>query len=206
MAQGRDPFAAIREAKAEAIREAKTPTVAEPFEAVYKAKLPTWRSPVTGRKFRSSMVLYALPRIGDRRIDTIGRGDVLAVLTPIWAEKSETARHLRQNMVAIFRWAIARGHCTTNWAGDAISGALPTMPKTKAHHRALPYHDLADALETINGSGASLAAKYANRFVILTPRHSLHLGADHPRFGPDRSMLASCEGGGLVFGRVWFGG
>ena len=172
LAQGRDPFAAIREAKTEAIREAKTPTFAQAFEAVYKAKLPTWRSPVTARKFRSSMLLYALPRIGDRRIDTIGRGDVLAVLTPIWADKAETARHLRQNMSAIFRWAIAHGHCQTNWAGDAISGALPTMPKTKAHHRALPYNDLADALATIEGNGASLAAKYAMRFVILTAARS----------------------------------
>ena len=172
LSQGADPFAAIQQAKVESIREAKTPTFAEAFEAVYKAKLPTWRSPVTGRKFRSSMVLYALPRIGGRRIDTIGRGDVLAVLTPIWTKKSETARHLRQNMTAIFRWAQAHGHCTSNPAGEAISGALPTMPKTKSHHRALPYNDLADALETIDGSRSSLAAKYALRFVILTASRS----------------------------------
>ena len=168
LSQGVDPFAAIREAKAEAIREAKTPTFAEAFEAVYKAKLPTWRSPVTARKFRSGMVLYALPRLGERRIDTIGRGDVLAVLTPIWADKAETARHLRQNMSAVFRWARSHGHCSDNPAGEAISGALPTMPKTKAHHRALPYNDLADALATIDATGAGLASKYALRFVVLT--------------------------------------
>ena len=164
LAKGVDPFAVIR--------EANTPTFAEAFEAVYKAKLPTWRSPVTARKFRSGMVLYALPRLGDRRIDTISGGDVLAVLTPIWAEKSETARHLRQNMTAVFKWAMAHGHCTSNPAGEAISGALPKMPKTKKHHRALPYNDLADALETIDGSGSCLAAKYAMRFVILTAARS----------------------------------
>ena len=38
---------------------------------------------------------------------------------------------------------------TRNVAGEAIDGALPTMPSVKQHFRALPHPDVADALETI---------------------------------------------------------
>ena len=35
----------------------------------------------------------------------------------------------------------------TNPAGEAIDGALPSMPKVKAHLRALPYQEVGSALE-----------------------------------------------------------
>ena len=65
-------------------------------------------------------------------------------------------------------WAEAHGHVTRNVAGEAIDGALPTMPSVKQHFRALPHPDVADALETIADSKASMAAKACLRFVVLT--------------------------------------
>ena len=42
------------------------------------------------------------------------------------------------------------------------------MPAVKAHLRALPYTEVADALATVEASKASLAAKLAFWFVVLT--------------------------------------
>ena len=42
------------------------------------------------------------------------------------------------------------------------------MPKVKAHLRAPPYQDVSAALSTVEASGASMAAKLALRFVVLT--------------------------------------
>ena len=97
------------------------------------------------------------------------RGDVLAILTPIWTTKPEIARKLRQRMRAVLAWAEAHGHVTRNVAGEAIAGALPSMPSVKQHFRALPHPDVADALVTISDSKASIAAKACLRFVVLTP-------------------------------------
>ena len=36
------------------------------------------------------------------------------------------------------------------------------------HHRALPHREVADALATVDGSGSSLTAKLAFRFLVLT--------------------------------------
>ena len=57
-------------------------------------------------------------------------------------------------------------------AGEGIEGALPAMPAVKAHFRALPYHEVAAALETVDGSEPSKAAKLCLRFLILTAARS----------------------------------
>ena len=57
-------------------------------------------------------------------------------------------------------------------AGEGIEGALPAMPAVKAHLRALPYREVAAALETVDGSKASKAAKLSLRFLILTAARS----------------------------------
>ena len=96
-----------------------------------------------------------MPTLGSTPIDRIGRGDVLRVLTPIWTTRPETARRVRQRMRTVFRWAMAHGFMETNPAGEAIDGALPSMPKVKSHFRALPYQEVGSALETVEASQAS---------------------------------------------------
>ena len=55
-----------------------------------------------------------------------------------------------------------------NVAGDAIDGALPPMPAVAAHYRALPHREVAEALEIIESTRASLSARACLRFVVLT--------------------------------------
>ena len=46
------------------------------------------------------------------------------------------------------------------------------MPAVKSHFRALPYRDVSAALETVQASKASVAAKLCFRFLILTAARS----------------------------------
>ena len=55
---------------------------------------------------------------------------------------------------------------------EVIDGALPRMPAVTARLRALPYRELSAALDIVEGSRASLTAKLALRFVILTAARS----------------------------------
>ena len=66
----------------------------------------------------------------------------------------------------------ARLRVEQNVAGEGIEGALPGMPAVKAHFRVLPYREGAAALETVDGSKASKAAKLCLRFLILTTARS----------------------------------
>ena len=83
-----------------------------------------------------------MPTLGNTPLDRIERGDVLRVLTPIWTTRPETARRVRQRMRTVFLWGMAHGFMGNNPAGEAIDGALPAMPKVRAHLRALPYQEV----------------------------------------------------------------
>ena len=52
-----------------------------------------------------------------------GRNCVAPTL-PIWAEKRETARRVRQRIAAVMRWAVPQGYREDNPAGDTIGAAL----------------------------------------------------------------------------------
>ena len=148
------------------------PTFEEAALATFEANRPRWRDAKTAKNWLQQMEKRAFPAIGAMPVDRIGREDVLRILTPIWTDKPEIARKLRQRIRATFEWAQAHGHCESNPAGEGINGALPSMPAVKSHFRALPYPEVAGALDVIEASTASLAAKLALRLVVLTATRS----------------------------------
>ena len=118
------------------------------------------------------MERYAFPILGDLRVNRIRREDVLRVLTPMWARKPETARRVRQRIRSVMRWAHAHGYVEENMAGEALEGALPSLTARQTHFRALPYPEVPKALETVNASQSSVAARLCFRFLVLTAARS----------------------------------
>ena len=164
IAEGRDPVA---EKHAPAM-----PTFREAAHAVHEANKARWRNPRHASGWIQTLELHAMPALNNTPLDRIDRGDVLQVLTPIWTSRPETARRVRQRMRTVFKWAMAYGFMESNPAGEAIDGALPPMPKVKAHFRALPYQEVGSALETVAASQASMSAKLSFRFLVLTAARS----------------------------------
>ena len=153
-------------------RRATAPTFREAAEQTFEANQARLRNPKVIATWMQQMERHAFAVIGEKPVDRIGREDVLRVLTPIWTKKPEIARKMRQRIRATLAWAQAHGFVEHNVAGEAIDGALPAQPAVKAHFRALPYGEVAAALETVEASGASLASKLCFRFLILTAARS----------------------------------
>lgn len=149
-------------------RRTNVPTFREAAKRVFEANLPRWRNGKHTKSWWQTLERHAFPTLGDMRVDHIQRSDVLAVLEPIWGVRQETARRVRQRIRTILRWCEAHDYCSGNAAGDPLDGALPVMPKVKAHLRALPYQEVATALAVVEASGASLASKLCLRFLVLT--------------------------------------
>jgi len=168
VAEGRDPLAEKQEAK----RKAAIPTFREAAEQTYEANRPRWRNGKHTVSWWQTLERHAFPILGDIPVDRIRREDVLQVLTPIWGVRMETARRVRQRIRTVLRWCMACGYVEHNVAGESIDGALPPMPRLKAHLRALPYQEVAVALATVDASGAALASKLCLRFLILTAARS----------------------------------
>ena len=133
---------------------------------------PRWRNRKHADSWMQTLERHAFPILGGMAVDRITRADVLAVLTPIWGTRPETARRVRQRIRAVLRWSWAHGYVTENVASESIDGALPAMPAVKSHLRALPYREVADALRTVEASKASLTVKACFQFVVLTATRS----------------------------------
>ena len=161
---GGDPLAAKR--------RAKTPTFRQAASRTCDALRPRWRNHKHATDWTATLARHAYPVIGDMSVDRIRREDVLRTLTPIWTRRPETARRVRQRMRAVLRWCWAHGYVSENVAGEGIDGALPKMPAVRQHFRALPYAEVATALQTVEASRASKAAKLCLRFLALTAARS----------------------------------
>lgn len=117
------------------------------------------------------MEAYAFPRIGKLKVPDVTSADVLDVLTPIWTEKAETARPVRQRIGTVMKWAIAQGWRKDN-PTENIAQALPKADKIRARRKAPPYAKVAGCIAAVHGSGASHATKLVLEFLILTAARS----------------------------------
>ncbi len=154
-------------------RAIQGPSFAEAAEAVIAMHEPTWRSPKSGPQWRASLETYAYPTLGKLPVSDITPSHVMAVLEPIWNEKRETARRVKQRISAICRWAVAQGHRMDDPAGIVIDAALPRNGVERRHMPALPYDEVADCIAKVRASTrASASSKLALEFLVLTAARS----------------------------------
>ena len=159
IAQGRDPRRASH----------GVPTFAKASETVIAIHAENWKAGARSEEtWRTTLRDYAMPRLGDMRVDAIATADVMAVLLPIWSTKRETARRLRQRIGAVMKWAVAQGYRGDNPAGDAISAALPQNGVRPEHQPAVPHAEVGAALELVRASDAYRGLVLAFEFLMLT--------------------------------------
>jgi hypothetical protein len=89
----------------------RSPTFEEAARHVFeKHVLPATRSPRGMQQWLTRLEHHAFPAIGRQPVHTIGQADLLRVLGPIWIDKPETARRVRQRIKTILDWARTAGH------------------------------------------------------------------------------------------------
>lgn len=162
---GGDPLRAKHESQA-------IMTFEEAARKVYEINRPTWRNKKHAQQFISTLETYTFPRMGRIKVSEVTTADVLAVLQPIWLEKSETARRVRQRIGMVMKWTVANGWRQDNPA-DAIAQALPKQDRTQNHRKALHYNDVSNCLDVVKASGAGLSTKLALEFLILNATRSI---------------------------------
>ncbi|MGR3539942.1 MAG: tyrosine-type recombinase/integrase [Hasllibacter sp.] len=154
---GGDPFAS---------RQRESLTFEAAARRVHANLLPTWKNEGHGREWLSSLERYAFPLIGSRPVGGIQPQDVLAVLSPIWTDKHETAARVRQRLRSVFDWAKGAGHYEGENPVEGIKKALPVVKRRPAHMEAMPWQDVpAFVAELRERQGMSARTL---EFIILT--------------------------------------
>lgn len=102
--------------------------------------------------------------IGSKPVRDIEQRDVLAVLAPIWTEKPETARRVRQRIRTVMNWARAAGYFAGVNPVEGIERGLARQKGRVTHHAAMPWAEIPEFFPKLGDSTTALA----QRFLILT--------------------------------------
>ena len=162
VAEGRKPATARGTAPAQS-----KPTFQEVAAQVIALRRPTWSSDRHAKQWIESLTNHAYPFIGDKFMEDITSGDVLAMLAAIWNELPETSTRVKQRAQIIFDYAIAAGLRSDNPVA-AVERALPRRPRLKEHHKAVSYSEVPWAVVAIRQSTAQVVTRLALEFIILT--------------------------------------
>lgn len=170
--QGIDPIEHRNDAQTaqDRVDTAAAMTFAKAARAVHETLAPGWKNPKHADQWINTLDAYAFPKIGETPVGAIGVAEVLEVLKPIWQDKAETARRVRQRIDQVMRWAEAHGHADKN----PVSAAVELLPRQRAkveHHAAMPYADVPALIETL-AAAEPVSGNLALRFTILTAARS----------------------------------
>ena len=130
----------------------------------------TWKSEKHAALWWSSINTYALPHLNERPLDQILTRDVLNVLEPIWVEKHETARKLKQRISSVFDWAKGAGHYPHENPVNGIAKALPIVKRQPKHMEAMDWRELPDFVAQLKARTGVSANTLL--FLILTATRS----------------------------------
>ena len=161
---GGDPLAGKRRGRG-------VPTFAEAVARVVEQKRSGWRNPKHAQDWPASLERFVFPRFGERSVSEVTSADVLGVLGPIWHEKPETARRVRQRIGAVMQWAVAMEYRPDNPC-ERVAATLGRQRDVVRHMRALPHGEVGEALATVRASRTTTAVKLAFEFLVLTAARS----------------------------------
>ncbi len=131
---------------------------------------PPGRNEKYTKQWLSSLEAHAFPLIGSRPVHAVTQADILRVLAPIWTEKLQTARLVRQRMRTVLNWARTAGHFEGMNPVEGIEDGLPKQRHRVRHFKALPYDELPDLMRRL--AAVEGVPALALRFLILTAARS----------------------------------
>lgn len=155
---------------AERRKSAGVPTFREAAALVHAETQKGWRNGKHNKQWLSSLETHCFPAIGDVSVAEVDGPAVRDVLAAIWLTKGETARRIRQRIIAIMNWSVAKGYRATPLAMAAIDKSLPRQKRGAKHHTAMPFTDIPEFLDAMH-KRASLG-RLALEFLILTAARS----------------------------------
>ena len=154
-------------------RDHGIPTFGEMADTVREALAAGFRNEKDKAQWKMTLETYASPLVG-KPVDAITTDDVLAVLTPIWTTKAETASRLRGRIEKVLDAAKAKdfreAENPARWRGH-LDHLLPKRPKlSRGHHPAMAYENVPAFIGRLKESDS--IAGQALELCILTAARS----------------------------------
>ncbi len=136
--------------------------------AYHKQHKKRWKNTKHRQQWINTLSDYAFPAIGKRPVDKIATPEIVALLSPIWFEKPETAKRVRQRISAVLDDAKGRGHLNGENPVSGVSASLKADKRTRPQHfRAMDYRDLPEFIQWLRNDDIPAMSRLALEFTIL---------------------------------------
>ena len=114
------------------------------------------------------METHAFPHLGQMNVAEITTRDVVDALRPIWHEKKEAGRRVRQRLRELFKWAIAMDYRTAANPADAVDAILGSQNRVVTNQPALPYKRIPELMLKLLAWPGLDQTKLAFEWLVLT--------------------------------------
>ena len=113
-------------------------------KALIEIMRPEWSNKKHAQQWENTLATYAFPTIGRLPVNQITTNHIVAILTPIWRTKTETAQRVRQRVEKVLGWAKKtgkrEGENPAAWTENLeYELAKPSRFKTVRHHPSLHW-------------------------------------------------------------------
>ncbi|PWW03799.1 integrase [Hoeflea marina] len=183
VAAGEDPIALQR--------LSEEPTFAECADRFLTSMEGQWRNEKHRQQWRMTLGEAYCKRLLPMRVSAIATDDVLAVLTPVWQTKAETASRIRGRVERVLDYAKARGWRSGEnpalWRGHLRNILPPRAKLTRGHHAAMGYADVPAFVIRLR-SLAAMAARSLEFLILTAARSGEVLGARWSEFDLDQMV------------------
>ncbi len=164
---GQDPLLVLRDNEA-------VPSFEELARSYYDLHKAQWRNPKHRQQWINTLEQYAFPTIGRRPVNQISTPDIVALLSPIWFEKRETARRVKQRIAAVLDDAKGKGHLHGENPVAGVSASLKDGKQFKPkHHRAIDYRDLPALVAELRSDNSFSMTRLALEWTVLTAARTI---------------------------------
>lgn len=188
--EGIDPIEARIEERVENIKAQKAriearkkiPTFTTCAARYIRAHRQGWKNTKHAHQWINTLKTYVRPKIGSKTVDIITTEDILMILTPLWTNKTETAKRVQTRIENILDFAAALNYCDSinpaRWRGH-LDKLLPTPSKIKTvtHLPAMPYTEVPAFMAELRKFEISNSARALEFLILTTTRTSEALQA-----------------------------
>lgn len=138
-------------------------------------KKQSWKNKVHTHQAYRNVEVYMYPYIGDMPLDKITAIDIAKALEPIWLEKHDTAKKLKQWTGKVFEMAMSARYqlVTANPASFSTEFMLPNNKAPDEHHASVHYERVPELWEkVVHKKKSNLLTKSATLIQLLTAKRS----------------------------------
>ena len=175
--EGLDPLANREETKqAEALARARTMTFDQCAKEYIETHRSGWKNTKHAGQWESTIATYASPIFGSFPVSEVDTSLVVKVLSPMWKDKTETAKRLRGRIERILAWATTsgfrQGENPARWRGHFENLlAEPSKIQIVKHHPSLPWKEIPNFMTALSEQ-KGIAARALELLIFTATRTS----------------------------------